>query len=73
MQIRPTPTMRSAKSSGSRAASVRIAMPPIECPISTIGPIGAAVAITWRRSEARWSIVEWPSGARPDLPCERWS
>ena len=73
MQISPIPITRSANNAGSCAASVRMAMPPIEWPTSTIGASDAAVAITWRRSEARYSMVECAAGARVDLPCERWS
>ena len=49
----PTPATRPAKNSGSRPAKVSSDIPPIEWPMITTGPLGAAVAITEARSEAR--------------------
>ena len=70
---RPTPATRSAKKAGSAPARPRTAMPPIECPINTTGPTGAAVAMTAARSWASIEIGGCGSLPRLDRPCERWS
>ena len=48
-------------------------MPPIEWPTRTIGPVGAAAAMTAARSLPSWSIVAFSFGPRPLRPWLRWS
>jgi hypothetical protein len=54
-----------------------IVMPPIECPPSTTGPLGASWSITAARSFPSWSIVisafGWVGECHVERPCPRWS
>ena len=71
--MKATPHTRSSNSSGNSAASSMITMPPIECPISTMGPSGTTDRSTQSRSRASCSIVEFSAEAAPDRPWPRWS
>ena len=66
-------TTRSRTTSGNWWASDIMVMPPMEWPIRTSGPSGAASSITRCRSAPSWSIVHDSAGARSDWPWLRWS
>lgn len=67
-----TPTAR-ASTCGWRSASAIRVMPPIECPASTSGPVGAVAATTSARSSASWSIVIVAGSTGAERPWPRWS
>ncbi len=69
----PTPRTRSRTVSGWRTAYPMTVMPPIECPITTTGPVGAVAEMTVPRSRASCSIVEFLRELMPLSPCPRWS
>ena len=60
-------------SSGRRAASPMIVMPPIECPTRTTGPDGTRASRTAARSRASCSIVDRSAAPRLLAPWPRWS
>lgn len=69
----PTPYTRSANSSGRCSASAMIVIPPMECPMSRRGPVGATASMTDPRSRPSWSTWCESKSARPERPWLRWS
>ena len=64
----PTASTRSRTAAGCWPAHDMTDIPPMECPMSTNGPVGQVAAITDCRSRPRWSTVQFSSEDSPDRP-----